>query len=1057
MNLSKSELVYNIKNELGDNVSEAITPYHVRHNLLDIIDSSASVLADLEISSKNFGSPDTRSTIAGQFAIEKLHLNNYLSIDNSAFGYSALRDNYVGARNTALGSKSLGSNVTGNDNIAIGLSASYAVTTGSSNIAIGNYSLLSNRSGSHNIAIGHGAGYYIDADDDYQFFLGTRPATEQSVCDDETGANIVPMLKGDLLNNRLGVNTKTLPSTAVIQTSGDIAPVLNDTFSLGLSDYIWDKTYSSNVYFSSSDKLSQISAGNVEFNFNLLPSSDSTQDIGSTAKRVNVYAGTMNVTTADFVHSNHYLNKTIHLGSKVTNTSLDGGGPNTLYDYIADSSEVVVSPHLNDANLSGAGLKAYSSDNDRFYEFGFVPSANNTTPCVKTSGPYTNAYWRSNISLELGANCYIKSDHVVASGGYDVRVAYDDDCQLMSIDQNKFTFGDSDFLNNNTAGHGFANFVCKDELGAGYDASLSVIRPNFGQAGLNLLYSTVGDDGITDSHGLRTTPRNGFQIYTSTSENHKKLTIGSYDGHAYPQNKMILREESDSNKVVLITDGVRTPLTPLIPMPEAALHIETSDTPVLLVNNNNLKDSEIRVRSANTPVSNNFSIKLSKDDDEISNLEKASVDFMFSSELQTGTISLGGGVAGTTGFSATDRSYEESEKILSLRRSSVSLFGAVSGVESFTLNIGDESKKDVSIGLHLSENDPVAASGYGGLFMKPKENNPDQTATVMFVDTSGNKFDLVQDSIVRFYERNTFVGSETPKQNSDSSPNYNTSLGYKTLEELTNGEKNTVVGDSAGKSLTIGKHNTVIGYNSFSVPTSGEHNICIGTDGVGNNLDSNYNFVVGVNDNNLLMRGKMGPDVTDKALELPKNGRFVLHNSTDQESLQLTHSGMNVVDLGGSNTPDGNFTISFTGNDIYPLFVLNHQKAPLTNLENYSNSEAPYAQIKGDLRVRGAIRFAGGSSIENADFFDTISSNTTKADSSLSKLSALIVEGTADNQIAKAASTNSPSQGSITTLDGSSIMLHNRDPKLLIKSGDYVVAIKIGEEYRPISVSMERF
>ena len=36
----------------------------------------------------------------------------------------------------------------------------------SSNIAIGNYSLLSNRSGSHNIAIGHGAGYYIDADDD---------------------------------------------------------------------------------------------------------------------------------------------------------------------------------------------------------------------------------------------------------------------------------------------------------------------------------------------------------------------------------------------------------------------------------------------------------------------------------------------------------------------------------------------------------------------------------------------------------------------------------------------------------------------------------------------------------------------------------------------------------------------------------------------------------------------------------------------------------------------------------------------------------------------------
>jgi hypothetical protein len=327
----------------------------------------------------------------------------------------------------------------------------------------------------------------------------------------------------------------------------------------------------------------------------------------------------------------------------------------------------------------------------------------------------------------------------------------------------------------------------------------------------------------------------------------------------------------------------------------------------------------------------------------------------------------------------------------------------------------------------------------------------------MFVDTSGNKFDLVQDSIVRFYERNTFVGSETPKQNSDSSPNYNTSLGYKTLEGLTNGEKNTVVGDSAGKSLTIGKHNTVIGYNSFSVPTSGEHNICIGTNGVGNDLDSDYNFVVGVNDGNLFMRGKMGPDLADKALELPKNGRLVLQNETDQESLQLSHSGMNVVDLGGSNTPESDFTISFTGNDVNPLFVLNHQKAPLTNLENYAESEAPYAQVKGDLRVRGSIRFAGGSSIENSNFLDEINNNTNKSDSALSQLSSLIIEGTTDNQIAKAASTSSASQGVMTTLDGSSVTLHNRDPKLLIKAGDYVVAIKIGDEYRPISVSMERF
>jgi len=75
-------------------------------------------------------------------------------VDNTAIGESSLKANTTGNRNTGVGSNSLEKNTTGSNNTSVGDGSSYNITTGGFNIAIGSPSLYSNMSGSNNVAIG---------------------------------------------------------------------------------------------------------------------------------------------------------------------------------------------------------------------------------------------------------------------------------------------------------------------------------------------------------------------------------------------------------------------------------------------------------------------------------------------------------------------------------------------------------------------------------------------------------------------------------------------------------------------------------------------------------------------------------------------------------------------------------------------------------------------------------------------------------------------------------------------------------------------------------------
>jgi hypothetical protein len=241
---TKSNYLEYIADILPDNTSRQISPADLRSAFTDLTDSVGVILGDTTLASKNFASEDTRTTIAGDLALSQISLAGRSSIDNSAFGYKSLNINYTGSRNTAVGSMTLACNSFGADNVAVGFNALGSNTVGSGNVAVGSYSLVENARGDFNIAIGHGAGYYIDDNSDFKFYLGVYPDASGG-CDvtlQESG--IPPLLYGDLSSRQLAVGTNIFVNDNVgLAVSGDILPASGQIFSLGREGYEWDASF----------------------------------------------------------------------------------------------------------------------------------------------------------------------------------------------------------------------------------------------------------------------------------------------------------------------------------------------------------------------------------------------------------------------------------------------------------------------------------------------------------------------------------------------------------------------------------------------------------------------------------------------------------------------------------------------------------------------------------------------------------------------------------------------------------------------------------------------
>jgi len=218
--------------------------------------------------------------------------------------------------------------------------------------------------------------------------------------------------------------------------------------------------------------------------------------------------------------------------------------------------------------------------------------------------------------------------------------------------------------------------------------------------------------------------------------------------------------------------------------------------------------------------------------------------------------------------------------------------------------------------------------------------------------------------------------------------------------------------------------------------------------------------LLGSSNSSVLLHGITGPTNSDKKLIMPSGGKLVINDNTNSDNLSLYANTIEVVDNGGNDYPDNSLNFKFTGNSSANLLTLKNHVAPQSITPTYQNppSPRPYAELNGDLKLLGAVRFSDNTSLSSASFLPTLSGVVNNVDSISNSLSSLIIEGYCPNKIPAPINSNSPTEGEIiiknSQWQNSTVYtIFNRDTTLEIHAGAYVIAIKVNNEYRPIWIS----
>ena len=405
----KAALSTNINRDLADNGTQDISPRDVRQNLLDIIDSVHNLTDGQDLTAKNFSTPAVRTTRAGQESLSKLHLDGYISIDNTAYGYSSLSNNYLGSGNTAVGSFSNSCNLYGSNNSSLGYASLGINIYGDKNVALGAYSLHGTRQGDYNIAIGHGAGYYIGSGDHYKLYIGAHNVSGDAGCDLTLYGSGTPLMYGELDTLRLGIGVNSLHDYGSLQVSGGVSPNLTEAYHLGHNSYRW-KSINQKINFSGDaigigTESPSGTIGLVTVEGNVLPKSANAYSIGSEDLKWDgffndiVVSGTakINSYTYNEIQSCTYECRTIYLAASGQCEGFPG-----------------VCGYMQDEEVEGGGfvLRASGLNYRRDYEFTYK-APNSSLDCLESDTAYSRSSWNSNISIHIASGRHLMTDRVI--------------------------------------------------------------------------------------------------------------------------------------------------------------------------------------------------------------------------------------------------------------------------------------------------------------------------------------------------------------------------------------------------------------------------------------------------------------------------------------------------------------------------------------------------------------------------------------------------------------------------------------------------------------------
>ena len=1016
MIIPKTRLVQNVNRDLSDNATGDISPYDIRHNLLDVIDSIHLLTKDQNIESLNVGTPDLRNSRLGLKALEKMTLDGYSSTDNVAVGFSALKSSYRTQRNVAVGSFALSCNIHGNGNVAIGYNSIAANTTGYSNVGLGNHTLNSNKTGNFNIAIGNAAGYYIDNDDSYKFFLASHPIDEayidgesntygeDYICQHPDGEAFTPLLYGDLQSNVLGVNTRKLDtsSVGVLQTAGNITPIASNTHSLGHVTRYWEALYSNNLRFPNNASVTYRPdlANHVGVKAHLFPYTGSAFNLGGPDDRWNrgyfeeIYSYYLTALQKTF-----FANKTLYLASS-GEWSIDGGGPSSLYEYFPCPNAPEIVPMLSEADAVGGGFVLQSKEGS--WNFTFQNS---------DDGCGTRRRWQSNIGLELQDDNFISSNSYISNTSTR--------CNGIHMSGDVIFFGERDQYkaSSTIAGNGHVNYYAPSD---GADSTYIVTYNGYNNT------TNVATRYINDSK-TKTQSFDGFdmisgfeQIYIDDNNSQDRFVTRSFNNSSFSTNHTTLLKNSPNGACFGVNNFGRG---------------GESIYPETVFNVRSRTDAIARI-SAET------------DANVIASLELVSPQNCLNSGISLNYVQH-------SGCFNLDH-YNNFEKT-SVIHSSGEVLGIFNDSPQAMLSVGCSSHNNATIAMYERSSAPNSGDMYGQIYVKPSVA-PSQTQALFFLDDEGNEFKLVRninnpiDGLVWSDNKNTF-GGLCPNVRGDT-PNayHNTGFGYHTLYNISTGDSNTAYGSEAASTITTGSNNVAIGFEALRSVGNGKisNNIVIGCHRIGKNVDNDYNFLLGETDDNLLFEAKLGPQASQKHLYMP-DGKITLYGTGKTEGLHLSNNTISVQDFGGSDNAENKLKIKFAGNNENDLMILDHNADAMNASSNYKQHEVarPSAELKGDLKLLGGIAFRDGSFLEGAGVLGEIPGIK-------NRLEDIFIEGHALGDIDYATNINSPSVGFIRDVNNKNFTITNRDKNSRIKQGDYVIALKMGDNtYRPIWISNE--
>lgn len=1061
MILSKSQLVNNITNEISDQARGEISPHDIRHNLIDIIDSVHNLTLESELKSINFSTSPSGNTRVGQSTIEYLNVPGANIQDNTAIGYLALKANYQGVQNTALGSNSLSCNVHGQGNVGLGYHALAGNTVGNLNIGLGNFALNKNKSGTGNIAIGHGAGYYVAKNDNYKFFLAYHPVNESHICSNPLGSGWVPLLYGDLSGIQLGVGTRSLHNFGTLQVSGNITPSRSGAFDLGYSIYPWRNIYlSSGIVFNNNVTLLREPSLAISLSGSFLPTISSNFSLGSSSRRWIVG-----------YFDNIVVNNVASIG-RLINVDTQTYSNQSFYLGVNSSNQ----PLFTDSGLDGGGIFLKSLTNNKEYSLTFRQPSEGM-PCFNDQ---YNAVWYSNINFQVPSSRYIKTNSIVS---YNASVFGESDCFGLFFNSGITYISRKNVLNVNPgsssghiAGVGNVNFVSNSGDVSDYVFSVSALESgvNVSQRFLSGSKVRLKDIANQEKDKLR-----GFELkYIDDTDLNiqgdltDRFVIGSYNDTSKFVNGLVLMKDDNNGSVLSVTN---------IPS------ITENILPNTIFNVRSQIDSVGRFTSQNDGFKKSAIQLLAPLNCELSGAEIAYLN-------RSGVLDI--------------NMFKDSGRIIFARMKDSQQLGILSsGNTNAMITVGYSGGPSLPV-ISLKDNrfiDNVSISAsnfYGKIYnLYTPKHFANQHNSLFYIDSSGNNFDLVVNKLDNLDARavytdpsgNTYAGYLSPSGRKDISRKtmYNTSYGYKSLFELFSGSGNIAIGYESLYNLTSGNDNITIGKNSGSGLKTTHRNIIFGNNSfnkdpqksntsgnivighnIGNSESGSYQFLLGL-DNQLLFNGTLGPNNSDKKLIMPSGGRLYINDSNDTESLHLKTNFIEIINSGTNlQYPSNDLRFRFTASGSSDLLILNHVKNPMSNSVSYFTpsdpSGRPFAELNGDLRLRGAIRFSDGTSLDTSSGIpyatrlaqsgvDLGNSGISIGNSGINLIRTLFIEGYMPNGL------QAPTNGNKTSgvllvknnewADSGSIFIFNRDTTSVIHSGAYVIAGLINREYRPIWIS----